>query len=71
MSLDLTPEQKATGKANFEQAVGDLARGGKMNGTEMPDFQTREGGAVPDGAADQISRRGRSGGTGSTSAPVI
>ncbi|QDU20947.1 Gfo/Idh/MocA family protein [Urbifossiella limnaea] len=33
MSLDLTPEQKATGKANFEQAVGDLARGGKMNGT--------------------------------------
>ena len=31
MSLDLTPEQKATGKANFEQAAGDLARAGKMN----------------------------------------
>jgi len=30
MSLDLTPEQKATGKANFEQAAGDLARAGKM-----------------------------------------
>ncbi len=29
MSLDLTPEQKATGKANFEQAAGDLARDGK------------------------------------------
>ena len=31
MSLDLTPEQKATGKANFEQASGDLARAGKMD----------------------------------------
>ena len=31
MSLDLTPEQKAAGKANFEQATGDLARAGKMN----------------------------------------
>jgi predicted dehydrogenase len=31
MALDLTPEQKATGKANFEQAAGDLARAGKMN----------------------------------------
>jgi len=31
MALDLTPEQKATGKANFEQASGDLARAGKMN----------------------------------------
>ncbi|HVL13656.1 MAG TPA: Gfo/Idh/MocA family oxidoreductase [Gemmata sp.] len=31
MALDLTPEQKAAGKANFEQAAGDLARGGKMN----------------------------------------
>jgi predicted dehydrogenase len=31
MSLDLTPEQKATGKTNFEQAAGDLARAGKMN----------------------------------------
>lgn len=30
MSLDLTPEQKATGKANFDQAAGDLARQGKM-----------------------------------------
>jgi len=30
MSLDLTPEQKAVGKANFEQAAGDLARAGKM-----------------------------------------
>lgn len=29
MSLDLTPEQKATGKANFEQTAGDLARAGK------------------------------------------
>jgi predicted dehydrogenase len=31
MSLDLTPEQKAAGKANFDQAAGDLARAGKMN----------------------------------------
>ena len=31
MALDLTPEQKATGKANFEQATGDLARAGRMN----------------------------------------
>jgi predicted dehydrogenase len=31
MALDLTPEQKAIGKANFEQASGDLARAGKMN----------------------------------------
>jgi predicted dehydrogenase len=30
MALDLTPEQKATGKANFEQAVGTLGREGKM-----------------------------------------
>lgn len=30
MALDLTPEQKAAGKANFEQAAGDLARDGKM-----------------------------------------
>ena len=41
MALDLTPEQKATGKANFEQAAGDLARAGKMNsmvvGGEKPD----------------------------------
>ena len=35
MSLDLGPEQKATGKANFEQAVGDLARAGRMNGTTV------------------------------------
>lgn len=31
MALDLTPEQKAAGKANFEQAAGDFARAGKMN----------------------------------------
>jgi predicted dehydrogenase len=31
MALDLTPEQKAAGKANFEQAAGDMARAGKMN----------------------------------------
>jgi predicted dehydrogenase len=31
MALDLTPEQKAAGKANFEQAAGDLARAGQMN----------------------------------------
>ncbi|MCS7272255.1 MAG: twin-arginine translocation signal domain-containing protein, partial [Gemmataceae bacterium] len=30
MALDLTPEQKAIGRANFEQAAGDLAREGKM-----------------------------------------
>ncbi len=30
MALDLTPEQKATGKANFEQTAGELARNGKM-----------------------------------------
>ena len=30
MSLDLTPEQKATGKANYDQATGDLARANKM-----------------------------------------
>jgi predicted dehydrogenase len=43
MALDLTPEQKAAGKANFEQAAGDLARAGKMNtmatgGTDRRDF---------------------------------
>jgi predicted dehydrogenase len=31
MALDLTPEQKAIGKTNFDQAAGDLARAGKMN----------------------------------------
>jgi predicted dehydrogenase len=31
MALDLTPEQKAVGKANFEQTAGDLARAGRMN----------------------------------------
>jgi len=31
MALDLTPDQKATGKTNFEQAAGDLARNGQMN----------------------------------------
>ncbi len=31
MALDLTPEQKAIGKANFEQAAGELARAGKMS----------------------------------------
>jgi predicted dehydrogenase len=31
MALDLTPEQKAVGKANYEQAAGDLARANKMN----------------------------------------
>ena len=31
MALDLTPEQKATGKTNFEQATGDLARNGHMS----------------------------------------
>src|SRR5687768_1958208 len=31
MALDLTPEQKAAGKANFEQAAGELARNGKMD----------------------------------------
>lgn len=30
MALDLTPEQRAIGRQNFEQASGDLARGGKM-----------------------------------------
>ncbi len=30
MSLDLTPEQKAAGKANFDQAAGDLTREGRM-----------------------------------------
>ena len=30
MALDLTPEQKATGRQNFEQAAGELARDGKM-----------------------------------------
>jgi predicted dehydrogenase len=46
MALDLTPEQKATGKANFEQAAGDLARAGKMHsmvtgGTPDPDKPDR------------------------------
>lgn len=30
MALDLTPEQAALGKANFDQAAGDLGRAGKM-----------------------------------------
>jgi predicted dehydrogenase len=40
MSLDLTPEQKVTGKSNFEQATGDLARAGRM--------QTMVAGGAPD-----------------------
>ena len=32
MALDLTPEQKATGKANFEQAAGDLGDPGMPAG---------------------------------------
>ncbi len=43
MSLDLTPEQKATGKANFEQASGDLARAGKMNTLAVGGTPVREG----------------------------
>lgn len=49
MSLDLTPEQKATGKANYEQAVGDLARAGKMNGTTVV-------GGAPAGAGNPTRR---------------
>ena len=30
MSLNLDDQQKAVGKANFEQAAGDLARAGKI-----------------------------------------
>ena len=41
MALDLTPEQKAAGKANFEQAAGDLARAGKMHSMAV-------GGVKPD-----------------------
>ncbi len=41
MALDLTPEQKATGKANFEQAAGDLARAGKMNTMVVGGSRTR------------------------------
>src|SRR2546423_1823160 len=41
MPLDLPPEQTAAGKANFEQATGELARAGKMEtmvtGGEKPD----------------------------------
>ncbi|MFO0826241.1 MAG: Gfo/Idh/MocA family oxidoreductase [Gemmataceae bacterium] len=44
MSLDLTPEQKATGKANFEQATGDLARAGKMNTMVVGGNPVPEGG---------------------------
>jgi predicted dehydrogenase len=40
MALDLTPEQKAAGKTNFEQATADLARAGKM--------QTMATGGAPD-----------------------
>ncbi|WP_439626932.1 Gfo/Idh/MocA family protein [Gemmata sp.] len=43
MALDLTPEQKATGKANFEQAAGDLARAGKMNTMAVGGTPVREG----------------------------
>ncbi len=42
MSLDLNPEQKAAGKANFEQASGDLARAGKMDS-----MVTGDGRAMP------------------------
>lgn len=43
MALDLTPEQKAIGKTNYEQASGDLARAGKMEtmavgGSDRRDF---------------------------------
>jgi predicted dehydrogenase len=50
MSLDLTPEQKATGKANFDQAAGDLAREGKMQ------TMATGGGKPPAGAKDPDRR---------------
>src|SRR5262245_51207511 len=50
MALDLTPEQKAAGKANFDQAAGDLARAGKMN-----TMVTGTGESTPKG--DEPSRR--------------
>jgi predicted dehydrogenase len=50
MSLDLSPEQKAAGKANYEQAVGDLARGGRMPKTMAV------GGAPPENPANPTRR---------------
>jgi predicted dehydrogenase len=46
MALDLTPEQKAIGKHNFDQAAGELARDGRMKsvvvgGTPDPNHPDR------------------------------
>jgi len=60
MALDLTPEQRAIGRQNFEQASGDLARAGKMGnslavgGTDRRDFMKSviaAGSVVPVSAA--------------------
>lgn len=48
MALDLTPEQKAAGKTNFEQAAGDLARAGKMNTMVTGDGKPLPSGKEPD-----------------------
>ncbi|HEY2909282.1 MAG TPA: Gfo/Idh/MocA family oxidoreductase, partial [Gemmataceae bacterium] len=42
MALDLTPEQRATGKANFEQAAGDLARNGQMHSMVVGGVNSRK-----------------------------
>ena len=60
MALDLTPEQKATGKANFEQAAGDLARDGKMKtmavgGDRRPDRRDFLKAALAAGAVVPVS----------------
>mgnify|MGYP006197468099 CR=1 FL=1 len=55
LHLDLTPEQKAVGKANFEQAAGDLAGQHRVEGTvEVDDPALEAGGA---GAVTVARRR--------------
>ena len=64
MSLDLTPEQKATGKANFEQATGDLARAGKMNTMVAGGAPDLEEARPPRRAQGRNRRRGGRAGVG-------
>lgn len=55
MALDLTPEQKAQGKKNFEQAAGDLERIRRANAKDAPDRRSFMKSALAAGAVVPVS----------------
>ncbi len=55
MALDLTPEQKAQGKQNFDQAAGDLERLRRANGKDDPTRRTFMKSALAAGAVVPVS----------------